>query len=491
MSDRSLWPVSGQGGWSPEPVPPPPPRTARERHTRAWGPVTSGPGEPVIDQPVIGEPVIDDAVMRSAVADINRALDDQITEGATPQQARELIAAQVRGWIADEAGSGRYRLTAELEARLREAVYNERFGLGALQPLLEDPDIETIDVNGADHVWINYADGRKERGEPLVDSNAQLVELIRRWAAYQGQTARDFSPAKPKLRLALPDGSRLTAIMRVTPWPCLSLRRHRMLDVDLDQLVEHGTLDEGLREFLRAAVRARKDIVITGGMGSGKTTFARALAAEFDRYERVVTVENEYELFLHTLPHRHADIVAMEAREPNAEGIGAIPVRQLVTDALRLNARRIVVGEVLGDELIPMLTAMNTGGEGSLCTIHADSAGEVFARMLILADSSGLGYPPATLYRLAGMAVDFVVHLTHDVVRRASRPVNARYVSEVLEVLPPSDTDEPAVNPVYIPGPDARAVPHTLPQCASDLEAAGFDLTYFQVGRASVGARNR
>ncbi|WP_165963941.1 ATPase, T2SS/T4P/T4SS family [Actinomadura sp. KC216] len=424
---------------------------------------------------------VEEATARGAVADINRALDDQITADTTPEQARMLIAAEVRAWIADQAGSGRYRLTAELEARLVGAVYNERFGLGALQPLLEDPDIETIDVNGAHQVWINYADGRKEPGEPVADSDAQLVELIRRWGAYQGQTARDFSPAKPKLRLALPDGSRLTALMAVTPRPCLSIRRHRMLDVDLDQLVDNGTLDPGLREFLRAAVTARKDIVVTGGMGSGKTTFARALAADFDRDERIVTIENEYELFLHTLPHRHADIVAMEAREPNAEGVGAIPVRQLVTDALRLNAKRIIVGEVLGDELVPMLTAMNTGGEGSLCTIHADSAGEVFARMLVLADSGGLTYPPATLFQLAGMAVDFVVHLTHQVHHRHGHPVNQRYVSEVLEVLPPGDTDEPATNQVYVPGRDGRAVPHTLPQCAAELQAAGFDLSHFHV----------
>jgi Flp pilus assembly CpaF family ATPase len=304
--------------------------------------------------------------------------------------------------------------------------------------------------------------------------------MIRRWGAYHGQTARDFSPAKPRLRLALPDGSRLTAMMAVTPRPCLSIRRHRLLDVDLDQLVyDYGTLDPGLREFLRAAVRARKDIIVTGGMGSGKTTFARALAADFPPDERIVTVEAEYELYLHTLPHRHADIVAFEAREPNAEGAGAIPVRQLVTDALRLNARRIIVGEVLGDELVPMLTAMNTGGEGSLCTIHADSASEVFARMLILADSGGLAYPPATLYRLAGMAVDFVVHLTHEVTYDRGRPVNLRYVSEVVEVLPPGDTEEPATNSVYVPGPDGRAVPHTLPQCAADLEAAGFDPSSF------------
>jgi Flp pilus assembly CpaF family ATPase len=471
MSNRSLWPSNGSSGPTGWPGRPTAARPAGKGDGRGtpWG-TALRPGQ---------DSRLDEAAVRAAVAEINRGLDDQITAETTPEQARELIAAEVRAWISDQAGSGRYHLTAELEARLVYAVYNERFGLGALQPLLEDPDIETIDVNSADQVWITYADGTKTQGDPIADSDAQLVELIRRWGAYQGQTARDFSPAKPKLRLALPDGSRLTAMMTVTPRPVLSIRRHRMLDVDLDDLVDVGTLDAGLREFLRAAVLARKDIVVTGGMSAGKTTFSRALAADFPREERIVTIEAEHELFLHTLPHRHADIVAMEAREPNAEGLGAIPVRELVTDALRLNARRIIVGEVLGDELVPMLTAMNTGGEGSLCTIHADSAAEVFARMLLLAESGGLSYPPTTLFRLAGMAVDFVVHLRHEVHHSGGRPINWRYVSEVLEVLPPADTEEPATNPVYVPGPDGRAVPHTLPQCAADLEAAGFDLSYF------------
>jgi len=466
MSGRSLWPADDRPtGW--------PGRAPRS--------VLGDPNENA-DKGTRQGPGVAEATVRAAVGAINRALDDQITAETAPDQARDLIAVQVRAWISTQAGSGRYMLTAELESRLVYAVYNERFGLGAVQPLLEDPDIETIDVNGSDVVWISYADGRKEQGDPVADSDAQLVELVRRWGAYQGQTARDFSPAKPRLRLALPDGSRLTALMTVTPRPVLSIRRHRMLDADLDELVDYGTLDPGLRAFLRACVRARKDIVITGGMSAGKTTFARALAADIPREERIVTVENEYELFLHTLPHRHADIVAMEAREANAEGLGGITVRELVTDALRLNAKRIIVGEVLGDELVPMLVAMNTGGEGSLCTIHADSAEEVFSRMLILAGSGGLSYPPATLFQLAGMAVDFVVHLSHEVAHHDGQPVNFRYVSQVIEVLPPGDTEEPATNPVYVPGPDGRAVPHTLPRCAADLEAAGFDPAYFQWG---------
>lgn len=449
------------------------PRRRQAPQQPPWGPTWL----PYHHHPPAG---IDDDTAREAIQAITRALDDRISAETTTEDTRSLITAEVRAWLL--AHAGRYTLTAALEAQLVRAVSNERFGLGALQPLLENPEIETVNANGCDTVWITYADGRKEAGAPIANSDAHLMELIRRWGAYQGQTARDFSPARPRLRLALPDGSRLTAITSVTPRPSLSIRRHRMVDVDLDQLVECGTLDRGLREFLRAAVRARKDIIVTGGMGSGKTTFARALASDFERDERIITVENEYELFLHTLPHRHADIVAMEARHPNAEGIGGIPVRELVTDSLRLDARRILVGEVLGDELVPMLTAMNTGGEGSLATMHADSASEVWARMLILADSGGFTYPPATLYHLAGMAVDFVVHLSHDVHYEHGQPINQRYVSEVVEVLPPADTEEPATTRVYVPGPNGRAVPHTLPQCATELEAAGFDPAWATAG---------
>lgn len=472
--------VRGPGGWPTEsPRSAPPPRPISGDAQASWGP-SAVPGH---------RPQPDEGFFWDAVAYINRVLDDQVTNDTTDEQLQDLIEAAVREWIDARAAAGRVRLTPGLDKRLARAVRDERFGLGALQPLLEDPDIETIDVNGCDQVWINYADGSKEPGAPIAESDAHLIGLIRRWGAYQGQTARDFSPARPRLRLALPDGSRLTAMMTVTPRPSLSIRRPRLLDVDLDQLVDHGTLDPGLREFLRAAVRARKDIVITGGMGSGKTTFARALAADFPASERIVTVENEYELYLHTLPHRHADIVALEAREPNAEGLGGIPVRQLVTDALRLNARRIIVGEVLGDELVPMLTAMNTGGAGSVCTMHADSASEVFARMLILADSGGLTYPPATLYRLAGMAVDFVVHLSHEPRHAHGELTNARYVSEVVEVMPPADSAEPTTNHVYVPGPDGRAVPHVLPQCANELERTGFDLAWFSRSSGAMEAR--
>ncbi len=289
------------------------------------------------------------------------------------------------------------------------------------------------------------------------------------WGVHGGQTAREFSTVTAMLNAALKERVRLSAVMAVTPRPHVSIRCHRHVDVALADLVELGTLEAGLAAFLASAVRARKDVLVTGGVNAGKTTMLRALAAEIDPDERIATLESEYELYLDPLPHRHRDVVAIESRQANSEGHGEITLDAEIRHSLRLNPVRIIVGEVRADEAWSMLQAMNSGQEGSLCTIHANSAEEVFPRLLMLCRSGGLALDSEDVYALVGMAVDFVVHLRRDV------RTNRRYVSEVLEVLPPADTAMPARNHIYRPGPDGRAVPATSPQCLDDLVAAGFD----------------
>ncbi|MFI6321602.1 CpaF family protein [Nonomuraea sp. NPDC050556] len=427
-------------------------------------------------------------ILRKVTESTKRAM--TVSEEATRAYTQSVIADHVREYVDARALNGLDVPDLAGERLLCKAIYDEIFLYGTLQPFIEDPTVENIDVNGYDQVWITYSDGRKESGPPIAESNEELVEKIQRWAAYDGQTARDFSIANPRVHLSVraPTRMRMAALIDVTPWPSLSFRLQHMLDVDMDWMVQSGTIDRGLRDFLLAAVRARKDIVITGGMGDGKTTFARALCSAITPDERIATVEKEYELFLHEQPERHRDVLAMEAREGNSEGLGAVSVGQLIQDGLRFNCRRIIVGEVRGDELISMLAAMNTGGNGSICTMHADSAEQVFQRMLILAGSGGLNMAPETLFRTIGMAVDFVIHLGHDVSHDLDDLVNRRYVREVYEVLPPGDSIEPAVNRVYIPGPDGRAVPNTIPQCMNDLISAGFDPDAF-VPRAWMGGR--
>jgi Flp pilus assembly CpaF family ATPase len=259
----------------------------------------------------------------------------------------------------------------------------------------------------------------------------------------------------------------------VTPRPCISLRRHGHGDVTLGRLAELGSIDASLAAFLSAAVRGRCNIIVTGGVNAGKTTLLRALASEIPPDERVATLESEYELYLHELG-QHPDVIAFEAREPNSEGIGAITLHDLVAHALRHNPRRILVGEVRRDEIMPMLEAMNSGQDGSMCTMHANSPAEAFDRILILGLRGGLALAERAIHILVGMAVDLIVHVR----RGYDGTRTVRFVTEILEVMPPGDTDRPAVNRLFLPDPrTGRAcAAHTpSPAMTARLAAAGFD----------------
>ena len=238
--------------------------------------------------------------------------------------------------------------------------------------------------------------------------------MVAAFAAYAGASTREFSTAKPLLDLRLPDGSRLSAWMSVSARPGLTIRRHRLADVELADLVPLGTLDAGLVALLTAAVRARKNIVVTGGVNAGKTTLVRALAGAFDPAEKLVVAEKDYELALDALPHRHHQVVSLQARDANAEGAGQVSLADLVTHALRMNPSRIIVGEVRGEELLPMLTAMGSGNDGSLCTLHANSAHAAFNRMAAIGLAGSARLPVEATHLLAADAVDLVVHVALD-----------------------------------------------------------------------------
>lgn len=268
-----------------------------------------------------------------------------LAEDSRRELARKLIVEELADWVDAQVRSGEAALAAVEEEVLARAVEAAIFGLGRLQPLVDDPLVENIDLHGCDDVWVELADGRIEQAAPVADSDAELVEVLQGFAAYLGQTRREFSTARPFLNMRLPDGSRLHATVEVSPRPAVSIRRHRLRDTDLGELLAHGSIDASLRAFLAAAVRARKSIVVTGAMSSGKTTLLRALAAEFPRYERVGTIEGEFELGLHLLPHRHRRVVALECREPSADNPGsAVDLSTLVREALRHNLRRLLVG---------------------------------------------------------------------------------------------------------------------------------------------------
>jgi pilus assembly protein CpaF len=401
---------------------------------------------------------------RALQADGRRAL----AVGDEQALGRQLISEALERRARHALTTGTEVMSPEEEDELSRATFDALFRLNRLQRLLDDPDIENINANGCDVVWVRYADGRRERVEPIAESNEELIEMLRTAAARMGIGERRFDLGSPSLSLPMPDGSRLFALMALAAQPCVSIRRHRYLRVNPDDLVAKGTLDLGLREFLRAAMRAKKSCIICGGIGAGKTTLLRAMAADIPPTERLITIEDSLELGLERFPDLHPDVVALEAREPNLEGEGGVSLAELVRWALRMSPDRVIVGEARGEEVLALLNAMSQGTDGSMATLHASSSKGAFSKLATYAVQAPERLPLEATNLLVANAVHFVVYLAQDGERR--------FVSSVREVV---DAEGPMVvsNEVFRPGPDRRAVPgaplrsDTLDQ----LAAVGFD----------------
>ena len=385
--------------------------------------------------------------------------------------ARSLIVQVLEDHARAEMSEGREALSAEDEAALAGAIHSALFGVGRLQPLLDDPEVENVDINGCDHVFVQYGDGSERRHPPVAEDDEELVELIQVLAAHTGLSSRPFDTANPQLDLRLPDGSRLSAVMNVCARPAVSIRRSRMGRVFLDELVENGTVSHQLAEFMRAAVAARKNIMIAGSTNSGKTTMLRALVNEIQPEERLITVERALELGLGEFEDLHPNVVAFEERLPNLEGIGGVTMAELVRRSLRMNPSRVIVGEVLGDEIVTMLNAMSQGNDGSLSTIHANSSLEVFNRIGTYAMQSRERLPLEATTLLISGALDFVVFLRkrNDF---ASGGSMTRVVESVREVV--GHDKQVLSSEVFAPDGDGRAAPHAPIACIAELEDYGY-----------------
>ncbi|MEY4252249.1 MAG: hypothetical protein RL691_1130 [Actinomycetota bacterium] len=281
------------------------------------------------------------------------------------------------------------------ERQIIDEAIAQVLGLGKLEPLLEDDHISDIHVRGNRPVWVKLRNGEREEREPIVNTDGELVDLIRRIAARMGHREQRFDPAHPELNLQLPDGSRLFAAMEVSSHPTLIIN---MLSIDVAR-------------FLAAAVRAKKNIVIAGGTGSGKTTLLRALLNEIPYNERIVTIEDAFELGIEHFEASHPDHDALQARAANIEGQGEINMSDLTRMALRMDPDRVIVGEVRGAEAFPMLLAMSQGNNGSMCTLHADSARSAFPKLLAYVSMASMGLPTETVNLLVASAIHFVVHI--------------------------------------------------------------------------------
>jgi pilus assembly protein CpaF len=426
---------------------------------------------------------IDHSVVKRLRGDVGDRLAEQrrldAASGLSPmsgederQFARAVIAQVLEEHARSEITSGRTPPNAEQEEALAASIHAALFGVGRLQPLLEDHDIENIDINGCNRVFLGYADGREVLSEPVAETDEELVELIQVLAAYSGLSSRPFDTANPQLDLRLPDGSRLSAVMDVTLRPAVSIRRARLSKVFLADLVGNGTLLPQTAAFMAAAVAARKNIMIAGATNAGKTTLLRALINQIPGEERLITVERALELGIDQFPELHPNAIAMEERLPNSEGQGAITMAELVRRSLRMNPSRVIVGEVLGDEIVTMLNAMTQGNDGSLCTIHANSSLEVFNRISTYAIQSHERLPVEATHMLIAGAIDFVVFIEkkNDYARGGTL---RRYVTSVREVT--GIDGRVLSSEVFTPGPDGRAVPHAPVSCLPELVEQGYD----------------
>jgi pilus assembly protein CpaF len=327
------------------------------------------------------------------------------------------LVTEVRELVDSEAAA---LPDADREA-LAARVVRLATGLGPLEPLLSDPQVDEVMVNGPGEVWVERA-GRIEPTPVSFANEAELMHSIERILAPLG---RRVDEASPLCDARLPDGSRVNVVIPplALGGPCLTIRRFRRHGFSLDELVAGGTLPEPLAEFLAGCVRSRAAILVSGGTGSGKTTTLNALSGAIPDGERIVTIEDAAELRL-----RQRHVVRLEARPANVEGRGAVTIRALVANALRMRPDRIVVGEVRGGEALDMLQALNTGHEGSLTTVHANSPADALRRVETLALMAGVGLPHEAISEQVATALDVVVH-------QSRAPDGARRVESVAEVV--------------------------------------------------------
>ena len=429
----------------------------------------------------------DDSLIRRLHTEVGEQLNDKdradeaaglptLSAKDRQQYARHLIREAITRIGRERLASGQHVLPEQAELDLERGVFNRLFGLGRLQDYIDDPQYSDIKVNGCDVVWLTRRDGTKVQGEPVAGSDAELIEIIQTQARRGPLSEKKWDFSTPTLDLNLPSGDRLNALAWVVQRPSISVRRHNFDIYRLKQLVG-PTISESLYHFCRAAVRGRFNILVAGGTGAGKTTFLRCLINEIDPEERLVTVEDSLELGLHRFGDLHPDLIEAEAREANMEGVGEFPMHELVRNTLRMGPDRVIVGEIRGVEVLPMMLAMSQGSDGSLSTIHADSSHAVFSRLQMYMAMTPERFDVKSTNLMVSNAIHFIIHI-------AQLPTQERVITSVREVRG-AEGEMMVSNEVYAPDDTGRALPATSFSDATmeRLERAGFDRVWHTSGR--------
>jgi pilus assembly protein CpaF len=312
---------------------------------------------------------------------------------------------QVLSVIQDLVSELRTPLSSYERDVLSKEVLDEVFGLGPLEPLLQDPTINDILVNTYRNVYVERA-GLIERTNVVFKDDAHLMHIIDKIVSAVGRRVDESSPM---VDARLPDGSRVNAIIPplAVDGPIVSIRRFGSVPLEAEDLLANKTLTPQIAEVLQGAVKARLNLVISGGTGAGKTTLLNVLSGYISDKERIVTVEDSAELQL-----KQQHVVRLECRAPNVEGKGAVRQRELVINCLRMRPDRIIVGEVRGEEALDMLQAMNTGHDGSITTIHANSPRDAIARMETMALMANLNLPEKAIRQQIASAIDIIIQIS-------------------------------------------------------------------------------
>ncbi|OQY34728.1 MAG: type II secretion system protein E [Anaerolineaceae bacterium 4572_5.1] len=345
------------------------------------------------------------------------AISRELESEGTPADKRREFSIQRLDAIYKRAN---LKLPEDMRAHLFKDVLNELFGFGPIQTLLDDPDISEVMVNGPKSVYVERK-GILTKTPVIFEDNDHVLRIIERIITPLG---RRVDADSPTVDARLPDGSRVNAIVLpvAIDGPSITIRKFSKDKLTVAQLIDFGSLTEGMAKFLRACVLARLNIVISGGTGSGKTTLLNVMSSFIPEDERIVTIEDAAELQL-----QQDHIVRLETKPANAEGTGGVTIRDLVRNSLRMRPDRIVIGEVRGGEALDMLQAMNTGHDGSLTTVHSNSPRDAISRLETLVLMAGMDLPIKVVRQQVASAIDLIVQQTR--LKDGSRKVAA--ISEV------------------------------------------------------------